>query len=234
VYRNNPRAYERILSAADLVVAGNTYLARYAQKFNGNVIVLPTSVDVKAYGARKKAGKDFIVGWIGRQVNLPYLKSLQSPLEDLATQYNFKLKVISNFSDESHYVRFNNLEVINKPWSLEDELGDISDFDLGLMPLFDDEKSRGKCAFKAVQYMASGVPVLISNVGANRELVEDGVNGFLYDDHEEFITKFRMLIEDKDLRDRLSRNALRRIQADYNLDKNVNVLLSSVKRLISD
>jgi glycosyltransferase involved in cell wall biosynthesis len=101
------------------------------------------------------------------------------------------------------------------PWRLDTEVEDLRAFDVGLMPLSDDEWSRGKCGLKALQYMALGIPAVVSPVGVNTTIVRDGVNGFYASTEEEWIDRIALLLEDEPLRRSLGEEARRTVEESY-------------------
>jgi len=234
VYRINKKSYSRILKIADLVITGNDFLKDFALKHNSNVITIPTSVDVDIYtfvSPRDYDKEEIVIGWIGRTANLVCLSQVLEPLQKIAKQYNIIFKVISNFQDEKQMIHISGVKVTNKTWVFENEINDIRSFDIGLMPLFNDEPSKGKCAFKAIQCMAMGVPVVISNIGANSVLVDDGVNGFLFETPEDFVVKIIRLINDTALRRSFAKNARLKILQFYNTRKNSHIIVTKIKEL---
>lgn len=118
-------------------------------------------------------------------------------------------------------------------WDLAKEMEVIRSFDVGIMPLVDTPYSRGKCGLKLLQYMAAGVPVVASPVGVNKEIVEDGVNGFLAKDDEEWYEKVKILIGDEGLRRRLGQEGRRTVEKRYDLelygDKLVSIYTGDIR-----
>ena len=180
-----------VLRVAAAVIAGNEFLADYAARFNSNVTVVPSSIDVQAY---PRAASSSVVGWIGSRTTLPYLKPLQPVFETLGT----KLRVIAS-GDPSQL----GFEVEFRPWRLETEMEELSQIGIGISPLPDTPWERGKCGVKLLQYMACGIPVVASPVGVNSSIVVHGVNGFLATTAEEWTTALRALTADANLRQRL-------------------------------
>src|SRR4030042_4976513 len=102
------------------------------------------------------------------------------------------------------------MNVIKKNWSSEDEVADLQGFDVGLMPLVDDPWSCGKCGLKILQYQGVGVAVVCTPVGVNRDLVEDGMNGFCATTPEEWEEKLSLLIENSELREQMGGEGIKR------------------------
>jgi glycosyltransferase involved in cell wall biosynthesis len=121
--------------------------------------------------------------------------------------------------------------VENVSWSLATETKDILSFDVGIMPLRDDAWSRGKCAFKALQMMALGIPVVASPVGANREVIQDGVNGFLADGAEEWAARLSSLAESPKLREEIGQRGRGTAISRYSLKGAGEELASAIRRL---
>ena len=108
----------------------------------------------------------------------------------------------------------------NRPWRLDREVELFNTCDIGVYPLPDDDWSKGKCGFKAIQFMACGVPVLSAAVGVNREIIQDGVNGYLASSQDEWIAKLERLLGDAGLRRRFAEAGRRTIAERYSLGVN--------------
>lgn len=184
-------AVQDILRCAAAVIAGNDFLAEYATRFNRKVTVVPSSIAAEIY---RTSANSSLVGWIGSRTTLPYLKPLKPIFETLG----IKPRVIA--SGDPTQLGF---EVEFRPWRLETEMEELSQIGIGIAPLPDTPWERGKCGVKILQYMASGIPVVASPVGANRSIVTHGVNGFLAGDTQEWTTALRSLIADPKLRQQL-------------------------------
>jgi glycosyltransferase involved in cell wall biosynthesis len=187
--------FRQMVRSSERVTAGNEYLARLAEQFGGRPTVVPTCVDDAALtpvGARRSGGK-VVIGWIGSASTLMYLESLRPVFEELGKKYgaSVALKVVCDAFPGPM-----GLEVIEKRWSLSDELEDLRSFDIGIMPMPDDMWTRGKCGFKLLEYMAVAVPAVASPVGVSNHMILDGENGFLAEDHQEWVSTLGLLIED--------------------------------------
>lgn len=165
----------RILGFADAVVCGNRFLADFAGRYAADVSVIPTvppGVEETPRPARKGP---VVIGWIGSAPNIPYLLLVEGALRRLAGRLAMTLLTVSDAPlrmpagiSHEHLL-----------WSLAAEARFFREIDVGIMPLPDDEWTRGKCAFKALEYMAHGIPAVVSPVGANRDLGPEG-NGVLF------------------------------------------------------
>lgn len=217
-FLKNPGRVAQVLRRSARVVAGNEFLAQYARQYNANVTVIPTAVDTTRFVPRKAgpsaAGRDLVVGWIGSPTTFPYLAALADVLRVVARTHPFTLKV----SGAGQPVRFPGLSVNEVPWSMADEVSLFNTCDIGVYPLTDDEWSRGKCGFKAIQCMACGVPVVAAAVGVNREIIVDGVNSFLASTPGEWVEKLGRLLSDPALRDRMAAAGRRTIEERYSLE----------------
>ena len=210
---------KKIIKMSDCVIAGNNYLKNYALSYKSNVFVLPTPIDTDKYfvPTDRSLGKNIIIGWIGSSTTLKYLKILNNVVREISRRYKDVLFVAIGTG-------FNNWESSNiiefKEWSLESEVKDLQNFDIGIMPLTDDEWSRGKCAFKAIQYMSVGIPVIASSVGINKEVIQDGLNGFLVNNESEWIDKLALLIESPELRYKVGLAGRKIVEEKYSLKVN--------------
>lgn len=215
-FLKNPGRVARIIDLSRHVVVGNEYLAAYARQHNPAVTVIPTAVDTDRFVPRTapvKPERPLVVGWIGSPTTFPYLEALAGVLREVARRHEFILKV----SGAGRPVSFPGVTTEEVPWSLAAEVSLFNTCDIGVYPLTDDEWSKGKCGFKAIQCLACGVPVVAAAVGVNREIIEDGVNGFLAATPAEWVAKLERLLTDAPLRARLAAAGRRTIEERYSV-----------------
>lgn len=216
-FLKDPGRVARILSVSEHVTVGNEFLAAYARKFNPRVTVIPTAVDTTKFVPRgatpQDAGRKPIVGWIGSPTTFRYLESIKDLLAQVSARHPFTLKV----SGAGRAVDFPGVDVQVAPWSMAGEVSLFNTCDVGVYPLTDDEWSKGKCGFKAIQCMACGVPVVAAAVGVNREIIVDGENSFLASNPSEWTEKLGRLLSDQPLRARMAEAGRRTIEDRYSL-----------------
>jgi len=176
-------------------IVGNTYLRDRALKAGaGNVVVIPTVIDLKRYKCKSNFNNSkLVIGWIGSPSTLKYLHLLTNVFKKLDA--DFELHIVGGGSG----IGLPEIEKIIK-WDERTEVDSILQFDIGIMPLLDDKWERGKCAYKLIQYMACGIPVIGSPVGANVDVIRDGKCGFFAQSDEEWVQSFEILINDCRLR----------------------------------
>ena len=198
-YLKFPNKTGEICSLASHVMAGNEYLADYARGFNENVTIVPTTIDTEKYKIVDKTGAETVtIGWTGSFSTVQHLDTIRDVLQELARQEKFHLHVIGTPTYE-----ISGVDVKALKWQSETEIEDLRKIDIGLMPLPDDQWSKGKCGLKALQYMALGIPTICSPVGVNTAIITDGENGFLADGKNEWIEKIKKLIHSVELRKKL-------------------------------
>ncbi len=219
--RGRMRKFRNMMKSVDAVFAGNSYLANKAEKFisSDRIHIFPTVVDLDEYGIKnygdKHGGKnsDFIVGWIWTFTNLHYLKSIGPAFEEFANRYkNVKLKIVCD-----KFFDLDGIEVVKKGWRPEDVEADLMSFDVGVMPLADDIWTKGKCGFKVVQYLATGVPAVATPVGINRDLVIDGETGFWAENHDGWVTGLSRLYEDRGMLKEMGLSGRKLVEVDFSL-----------------
>jgi glycosyltransferase involved in cell wall biosynthesis len=211
---------------------GNAFLADYARKRNPNTFVVPTSIELDEYPELPEAADDkrFVVCWTGSTSTLAHFEFARAPLERLAAQIPLAVKVICNKPPERPIA---GAEMRFVPWSEEREAEEVGDCHAGIMPLPDDEVTRGKCGLKALQYMATGRPVVISPVGVNSEIVEHGRNGFLAESTDDYVASLLELAGSKDLRKRMGHAARATVEERYSA-KVVSGAFADVVRFVTE
>lgn len=211
-----PSKSSRILEMSAHITAGNEYLADYARRHNRRVTILPTVVDTElfAFADPLPRSNDLpVIGWIGSHSTAQYLDLVAPALQQLARRHRFVFRVIGAGRD----VSIPGVEVENRNWNLATEVRDFRSLDVGVYPIREDEWSLGKCAFKAIQYMAAGVPCVSSSVGMTTEVVRDGVNGLLADSTGDWVRSLSALLEDGAMRERLACEGKLTIEEKYSL-----------------
>ena len=205
---------DSVMRYADLVIAGNDHLAAYAKKTGAaRVETLPTVVDVRRYPEKRPASQGvFTIGWIGSPTTAKYLKEIAPALARVCAGGRGQVVLIG-----SGPVELTDVPVVAKPWSEATEIADLELCDAGIMPLHDGLWERGKCALKLIQYMACGLPVVVSPVGMNTQLVDDGANGYLATDETGWTEALTKLRDDKALRERMGSLGRRKAEKEYSL-----------------
>ncbi|MDG1428817.1 MAG: glycosyltransferase family 4 protein [Crocinitomicaceae bacterium] len=214
---------KRIIKWADKICVGNEYLKNYAVKYNPNVQVIPTTIDLLNVHNQvtDDNSEEIIIGWTGSHTTMSYLPIIAPVLERLAKNFHFKFRVISNQPPSIH---LENLEFIE--WKKETEIEDLAAISIGIMPLKDNPWTQGKCGFKGLQYMALKIPSVLSNVGANKEIISHNNNGYLCDSEEEWYRTLCELIKNIELRKLIGENGYQTIKKNYSVTANKSKYLA--------
>ena len=216
------RRIDGLMAHAKLVIGGNQYLADRALDAGAPwVEVVPTVVDMRRYGAvrQKKLATNVDIDlprvvWIGSPTTVQYLQLIREPLQELASRRPFILRVIGGGTVDIPGVQ---LEIL--PWSEFTEVENISDCQVGVMPLLDSIWEKGKCGYKLIQYMACGLPVVASDVGVNAEIVRDGEAGYLVSNSHEWVDTLDKLLRAPLLRAKLGAAGRKRVEESYCIQK---------------
>ena len=175
--------FRHTIKNCDYVFAGNGYLASHAKQFNPAVEIIPTSIDTDKYHLDyQKDAQALTLVWIGSSSTKKYLVDILPQLEKAAeTLPHLQLNNISDFHLSSPALKINNIH-----WQAETEASELNQADIGIAPMLEDDWTKGKCALKVLQYMASGLPVISSYSGVNAEVVQDKVTGYLMKKNEDW------------------------------------------------
>lgn len=227
IYLNKDGAYSGVLERklrficrnCDLVIVGNGHLEGYFNKISTS-LVIPTCIDTLRYlpksAAAEEASRLPVVGWTGVRTNLSSLTAIIPALDALKREIGFRLVIITD-KDAEIPASLRALGAEHIPWNPLREVEDLHSIDIGVMPLIDDEWSKGKCGFKLLQYMATGIPCVASAVGVNPEIVSDGVNGYLARNFHEWSSALRQLILNEQLRRDMGAKGRQTVEERYSV-----------------
>lgn len=215
----NTAKFNTNVAYANVVIAGNAYLANKAKEYNNNVVIIPTTVDTNFHTPKLhlRNKEKITIGWSGSISTIKHFDSVVPILIKLKEKFSDRIqfKVLGDPNYKNVALKINGIA-----WTLDSEVDELNTFDIGLMPLPDDAWANGKCGLKALTYMACGVPVVTNPVGVNKEIVQHGSNGFLVNSEEEWLNVLEQLINDKLLREKMGYEGLRTVQQVYSVDAN--------------
>ena len=213
---------ENLCKWAWKVSCGNDYLADHARKFNQAVVVNPTTIDTVNHHNRLKQFADgkITIGWTGTHSTIKYLETLVPLIRKLEAEFEFNLLVIA---DRQPDFELNSLQFI--PWNKNTEIDDLLKMDVGIMPLENDKWANGKCGFKALQYMALGVPAIVSPVGVNTKIVDHNINGWVCDTETEWEQALRAILEKQIELKQFSAASRVKIEDHYSVRSNISNFL---------
>jgi len=244
IYLHSPFKTKIAARMANVVIVGSHSLMGWAKKYNKNVYLVPTGVNISDYekfsSIRHEQNKKFTIGWIGNgPAHYENLRLLVPVFTELAAwRSDILFQLVGALGDTKIYELFNTIagmqvEIIDAlNWSDQEAAPrTIQRFDVGVMPLEDSEWNRGKCAFKAVEYMACGVPVVLSRVGENAFLVRDGENGMLAMSTEEWVEKIKQLYMNESLRKQIGESGKESAENGYSISTNAEDLYSIISLL---
>ena len=220
-----------ICKLADAVTTGNEFLARYARIRNSSVQVIPSSIELASYPLidESREKEKLVVCWTGSNSTLAHFDHARAALELLAQRLPLIVKVICNKPPETS---IKGAEMRFCKWSAEHEAEDVGDCHVGIMPLPDNEATRGKSGMKMLQYMATGRPVVASPVGVNSQIIEHNENGFLAGSVEEWVIALEALARDAKLRFRLGQKARATVEKQYSAEASAKKFAELVRSIL--
>lgn len=216
---------KEICKYSSLVTVGNQFLADFALQYNKNVQIIPTVVNTETRHNRIKdhSNGKLIIGWTGTFTNLKYLELAIPALIRLKKKHHFEFLIIADKDPE-----YKNIEYSYLPWNLNTEIDDLMQVSIGIMPLNDTEVEKGKCAFKAIQYMSLGIPAVVSPVGTNKKVVEDGINGYWAANEEEWYNNLEKLLMDPALRNKMGQQSRNKVVNAYSVKAIENAFYAAI------
>lgn len=217
--------------AADLVLAGNQFLYDQAASLVGDerVRLFPTSIEPRNYPmANHTSGGPLKLVWIGQRSTMHSLYQMQEQLRAAATASPLELRVVSDV-----FPALDGVRVVSIAWNSATETAQLASADIGISWLPDDRWSRGKCGLKVLQYMAAGLPVVANRVGVHREMIVDGVTGYLADTPREWAAAVRRLSSDARLRSAMGAAGRRRVEQQYSVARWQSPFAAAIAEMVS-
>lgn len=221
---------EDLIRWAQVVTCGNRTIADYVTAKGARASIIPTVVDTEKFRplSERLETEVPVLGWVGTHSTYQYLASIFPALERLARDYRFRLKVVGASQDE---IKVPGVEIESLEWKLDREIADFQSFDIGLYPIVEDEWSAGKSGFKSVQYMAVGIPFVVTPVGACAEIGEPEVTHLAARSTDEWYAALARLLSDGELRRKMGaagrQHALQYYTVDAQADKLAEALHSA-------
>jgi glycosyltransferase involved in cell wall biosynthesis len=207
----------RIIQSSRKIFAGNQFLADYARQFNQDVVIVPTTIDTSVYKkvSSKSPANRVCIGWSGSFSTIQHFSLAIPALKKIKNKFGDKVyfKIIG---DGNYFCK--DLDTSGVPWIAATELQDLSEIDIGIMPLPDDEWAKGKCGLKGLQYMALGITTLMSPVGVNKAIIEHSVNGYLPNNEQEWVDTLSILVDNTELRNRIGMAGMQTVIDKYSVE----------------
>ena len=218
----------RIMKNASAVTVGSKNLLEFAKQYQENTYFIPTSIKLENYQLpeRQQASSPVCLGWIGNGAHYcrDLIDILREPLREIASRHKIRLKLVGVCQQKELYKEFGNIPGLETTFIDSIDWADptevhraMLDFDIGLYPVIADDFNLYKCGFKALEYMALGIPVIISPVGANSYVVSEGIDGYHADGKKEWVNTLSSLITDQAARKKMGQAGRVKVERQYNI-----------------
>jgi len=225
------KGFYNMLRSSKCCLVENEYNKNIALKYCKWVEIITGPIDTEKYFVKdKNTDSKVVVGWTGSAPTARYLSEIKDVLKELSQKYNIILRFIGVGKD----FKMDGIEFETKDWSLETEIPLIQTFDVGIMPLPDNDWTRGKGGYKLLQYMACGIPAVASPVEINKEIIKDGYDGFLATNVKEWMNRLSLLVEDRNLRLKMGQAGRKTVEERYSLERASKKMLSLFNSILKD
>jgi Glycosyltransferase len=226
-----PAKTDRLIRWARVVTCGSPNVSEYVRARGAVAAVVPTVVDTRCFRPADTRPRDVpVVGWIGTHGTYPFLERLFPVFERLARDVPFRLTIVG-FGRGG--VRVQGVEVDSRPWNMEQEVVDFQSLDIGVYPISEGEWSIGKSGLKAVQYMATGVPFVMSPIGVCATMGIAGRTHFNALTDDDWYAALLRLLTDPALRREMGTNGRAFAEAHYEIEVQANVLAALIRKVVS-
>jgi glycosyltransferase involved in cell wall biosynthesis len=224
---------DKLIDRSEVVICGNRFIAEHVEGRGKRAVVIPTIVDTDVFKPAERPNGVPVIGWIGTHSTFPFLEKLFPVLTELARRHRFVLKIVGAGREK---VEVEGVKVLNLPWSLDREVEDFQSLDIGLYPIdtagsLDTAWLAGKSGFKAIQYLAVGVPFVMTPVGVCGEIGEPGKTHFNASTDEDWYNTLDKLLSDADLRAGMGRKGRAHSLAHYRLETHAETLAGVLREV---
>ncbi len=223
IFQRYPDKIDRLAKMADIVVAGNSWIAQWVRPRNSNCMIIPTGIELAKFPMRPTRSSQTmpVIGWIGTVGNLRYLQVAAPALNELAKKHKFVFQIVVPELILPASVDLQGVTLQHVVWRPDTEVVALHAFDIGLMPLFEDQEwDKFKCPTKLIQYMAIGIPAVASPVGFTGEVLEPGVDGYYAANDQQWYEQLEKLLLDRVLRENIGRAARQKVATEYCVESN--------------
>lgn len=227
---------DKLIERAAVVICGNRFIAEYVESKGTRAVVIPTVVDTEIFCPIEKNNDIPVIGWIGTHSTFPFLEKLFPVFQRLAANHDFILRIIGSGHSK---VEIEGVNVDTLNWDLEREVADFQNLDIGLYPMFLSKSANadwinGKSGFKAIQYLAVGIPFVMSPVGICAEIGEPGITHFPAETDEDWYNPLLKLLADAELRDQMGKAGRRHSEQKFHLDKLADIFAETLRSAVTN
>ena len=220
---------DNLIKSSRAVICGNRFIAEHVENLGTRAVVIPTIVDTEKFHPTKGSNQDPVIGWIGTHSTYPSLEFILPVLKKLAERYRFRLHVVGAGRD----LKIDGMEIENLEWALGREVVDFQSLDIGLYPMAESSSAdkkwlSGKSGFKAIEYMAVGVPFVMSPVGVCAEIGIEGETHFNARGPEDWYNSLELLLTNAELRRRMGERGREFSVANYRLTDHAEMLKTTL------
>lgn len=217
IWMNSSKIF-KIAERSEAIIAGNSFIADKFSKYNKNIFIVPTAIDTNRFIHNPAVSKDekFIIGWTGSGDGLKFVYEIEEQLSNFIKDHaNAYIKIICD--RQPLFKSIPPEKIIYIPWDPNNENTELQDVSVGIMPLTDNEWSRGKCSFKMLQYMSCAIPVVVSDIGMNSEVLAQSDIGYGVKKPTDWLEVLTALWNDQSLRKKMGANGRALIEKKYSV-----------------
>jgi glycosyltransferase involved in cell wall biosynthesis len=217
---------DKLIESSRVVICGNRFIAGYVERKGTKAVVIPTVVDTDVFCPVEKNNEPPVIGWIGTHSTFPFLESLFPVLRKLAEKHEFVLKIVGAGREN---ITLEGVRIDNLSWNLEREVADFQSLDIGLYPVQTAKSAPpewilGKSGFKAIQYLAVGIPFVVTPIGVCGEIGEPGKTHFNAQSSEEWYNSLNELLSAPALRKKMGQNGRQYALQHFTVPKQAEIL----------
>ena len=229
-YLRSSNKYFYLMKCSDHVITCTSYLDSVAKKFNKNTTNISSTVNTKIYTPKKfNRSKKIVIGWTGSFSTVPYLNLIKKVIIKIQETYNCDLHIISSKKENLDFKNYKSII-----WKSKTEVDDLKFIDIGLYPLPKEEWVKGKSGLKAIQFMSVGIPVIATDTQINRKVILNNKTGILVKSEKEWFSALKKIIENKKLRENMSKNSIYHVRKNFSVDVNKHKYLKILNNLMNN